>query len=105
MTKRSSKNRKMSTKTKELVAVCYAEDMEQARDYESLLKNNDIPAMVKEEYEESADEKTLAVLVPEEYLNEAQIIIESQSSYDDIYDFSSEDDEDDLIDGISDYDY
>ena len=34
-------------------------------------------------------------MVPEDYLDEAHVIIESQGAYDDFYDFALEDDEDD----------
>ena len=33
-------------------------------------------------------------MVPEEYLDEAHVIIESQDAYDDYYDFASEETED-----------
>jgi len=49
MTKRPHKTQKTQLNLQELVVVTFAEDMEQARDYESLLKTNDIPTLVKEE--------------------------------------------------------
>ena len=82
------KNKKTASNLDELVVIAYADDLEQAREFESLLKNNDIPAMVKKQEEENAAGRTIAVMVPEEYADEAHVIIESQSSYDDLYDMT-----------------
>jgi len=94
MTKRSKKTQKGQAKLQEIVVVAFAEDMEQAKDYETLLKNNDIPAIIKEQHEQSADPKSIAVMVPEEFLDEAHVVIESQDAYDDFYDFALEDEND-----------
>jgi hypothetical protein len=113
MTKRSAKNQKSHpasatrqgegpsrspvaetrTKSSELVVVTFAENIEQARDFEILLKNNDIPTVVKEQKDPSNDSQGIAVMVPEDYLDEAHVVIESQSAYDDFYDFALEDEE------------
>ena len=93
MAKRPKKTRKPQTKLKEFVVVTFADDLEQARDYETLLKTNDIPAVVKKQEEQSADDKSIAVMVPEDFLGEAHVVIEYQDAYDDFYDFTSEDDE------------
>jgi hypothetical protein len=83
---------KSRTKLRDLVVVTFAGDMDEARDYETLLKGNDIPAVVREQsIEESQDDKTIAVMVPEDYLDEAHVIIESQDAYDDFYDLAMED--------------
>jgi len=94
MTKRFPKNQKSQTKLQELVTVTFAENIEQAKDYEALLKSSDIPTIIKEQSESSKDNKVIAVMVPEEFLDEAHVVIESQDAYDDFYDFALEDDED-----------
>ncbi len=94
MPKRSRKTQKTQTKSKEeLVVVTFAEDEEQAKDYETLLKSNDIPAIIQEQNEESTNNKGLAVMVPEDFLDEAHVVIESQDAYDDFYDFVLDDEE------------
>jgi len=104
MAKRSQKTRRSQTKPQEFVVVAFAEDLEQAREYETLLKNNDIPAVVKEQHEHSMGARGIVVMVPEDYLDEAHVVIESQNAYDDFYDFALEEDEnntdfgDDLFD-------
>lgn len=88
--------RMSKTKVGEMVIVTFTEDMEQAREYETLLKNNDIPAMVKEHKGQPDSHNEIAILVPEEYLDEAHVVIEeSQDAYDDCYDFDLEDDDKD----------
>jgi len=59
MAKRPKKIGKSQAKLQELVIVTFAEDLEQAKDYESLLKSNDIPVIIKEQDEESADTTAL----------------------------------------------
>ena len=76
--------------------VCFLEDAEQANDYVALLEANDVPAVVQQPGKES-DEESFVVLVPEEYVDEAHVVIESQSSYDEFGDLDDEsfyDDED-----------
>ncbi len=85
MTKRR-KNKKSQTDLKELIVIAYAEDLEHAKDYETLLKNNEIPVMIKQrEDAQTGGKKTIAVMVPEEYADEAHVIVESQDAYDDFY--------------------
>ena len=91
MAKRSKKNQKSQAKLKDFVVVTFAEDLEQAREYETLLKVNDIPAIVKEQLDQSLGGKSIAVMVPEDCLDEAHVVIESQDAYDDFYDFTLED--------------
>jgi len=94
MAKRSRKNQEIQHKLEDMVVVTFTQDFEQAKDYETLLKNNDIPAMIKEQNEQES--KGIAIMVPEDYLDEAHVVIESQDAYDDFYDFTVEDDEDEL---------
>jgi hypothetical protein len=95
MARRTPKARKSQTKLQELVVVTFAADMEEARDYETLLKSNDIPATIKEQNDGSIEDTKIAVMVPEDFLDEAHVIIESQDAYDDFYDFALDNDEED----------
>ena len=76
------------------VVVAFAEDMEQAREYKTLLEVNDVAAIISEQQEQSLGSKEIAVMVPEDFLDESHVIIESQHAYDDFYDFAVEDEED-----------
>lgn len=94
MVKRSPRSQKGQARVQELVVVAFADDMEQAQDYETLLKNNDIPAIIREQRDDSSDKERVAVLVPEEFVDEAHVVIESQDAYDDFYDFALDEQED-----------
>jgi hypothetical protein len=94
MVKRSPRSQKGQARVQELVVVAFADDMEQARDYETLLKNNDIPAIIREQRDDSSDKERVAVLVPEESVDEAHVVIESQDAYDDFYDFALDEQDD-----------
>jgi hypothetical protein len=92
MAKRPRKTNKSQAEVQELVTVAFTEDWEQAKDYETLLKTNDIPVIIKEQDESPEGEpKGIAVMVPEDFLDEAHVVIESQDAYDDFYDFALED--------------
>ena len=93
MAKRSKKNQKSQTKLQDFVVVTFIDDLEQAKEYESLLKTNDIPAVINEQSEQSGGTNGIAVMVPEDFLDEAHVVIESQDAYDDFYDFALEEDE------------
>lgn len=95
MAKRTQKTQKVKENLDNYVVVCFVDTYEQAGSYESLLKNNDIPAVVKEH--ENPD--SLAVMVPEEFIDEAHVTIDSQNSYEDFYDIVLDDeDRDDCFD-------
>jgi len=99
MPRKSKKSDKENVKVKELVVATFARDLEEAQEYESLLKNNDITVTIKEQTDPSGNgEKGYAVMVPEEHLDEAIVVIESQDAYDDFYDYALKDDEDDFDD-------
>jgi len=93
MAKRFRKNEKSQSKLKDFVVVTFAENLEQAKEYETLLRVNDIPAVIKEQVDPSVGGKGIAVMVPEDFLDEAHVVIESQDAYDDFYDFALEDEE------------
>jgi hypothetical protein len=98
MAKQTKKSQKVQTKVHDLVVVTYADDIEQAREFEILLKNDDIPAMIKEDEQTEIGSQGIAILVPEEYIDEAHVVIESQDAYDDFYDMALEDDDMDDFD-------
>jgi hypothetical protein len=101
MVKRTRKGQKSQSRTQELVVVAIADTMEEAKDYETLLKTNDIPAMVRQQQDEFTDGKHYVVMVPEDMTDEAHVVIESQDAYDDFYDSAMGDEaEDDLDDDI-----
>ncbi|MHC4617907.1 MAG: hypothetical protein ACYTEQ_09160 [Planctomycetota bacterium] len=93
MAKRPKKNQKSQVEVQDLVLVAVVEDIEQARDCETLLKNNDIPAIVRQQDGDSTETGGFAVMVPEEFLDEAHVVIESQDAYDDFYDLAMDDEE------------
>ena len=93
MAKRSKKSQNTKGNQQGLVVVTLTKDMEQAREYETLLKANDIPVVINEMDEQSIGPKDIAVMVPEDYLDEAHVVIESQDAYDDFYDFALDDEE------------
>jgi len=89
------KNGKSQGNLKDVVVVAVVDDMEQAREYETLLRLNDIPAIVKEQVDPAGNKTGVAIMVPEDFLDEAHVVIESQDAYDDFYDFTM-DEEDDM---------
>lgn len=93
MTKHSKKHDKSQAKVKDFVIVTFADDLEQAREYETLLRVNDIPAVVKEQLDPSMSSKGIAIMVPEDFIDEAHVVIESQDAYDDFYDLALEDED------------
>jgi hypothetical protein len=99
MNKHPRKGSKGNSRLKEYVAVAFVDDLDQAREYETLLRLNDIPAVIKEQLEASADGKAVAILVPEDFLDEAHVVIESQDAYDDLCDYTMEEDDELGFDG------
>ncbi len=94
MNKHPRKSGKGHSNVKDLVVVAFLDDMDQAREYETLLRLNDIPAVIKEQLDPGGDGKAIAILVPEDYLDEAHVVIESQDAYDDLCDYAMDEDED-----------
>jgi len=97
MTKRSKKGRDTQAKLNGYVVVTFADDIEQARDYESLLRANEVPVEITEQADQMGN-REIAVMVPDEFLDEAHVIIESQDAYDDFYDLALEDDNEEEFD-------
>jgi len=98
MAKRRPKAQESQANVQDLVIVTFAEDLEQARNYETVLRSNDIPVVIKEQVDELADDKGIAVMVPEDYLDEAHVVIESQDAYDDFYDLALDEEGNDEFD-------
>jgi hypothetical protein len=92
-----SSGRNHSRGTQELVVVATSSAMDEAKEIETLLKNNDIPAILKQRPNEFGEGSHYAVYVPDDMADEAHVVIESQDAYDDFYDFGlDEENEDDL---------
>jgi hypothetical protein len=106
MVRRSKKTQKSQASLDGYVVIAFAEDIEQAMEYKTLLDSNDVPTMVREQAEQSETSQEIAVMVPEEYIDEAHVIIESQQAYDDFCDFTLGDDsETDLDDDLYEEEY
>ena len=88
MGKSKKKNQGSTTGLRELVTVAFAEDRDLAAQYKQLLNENDIPAAVKTKSGGESGYDGIAVMVPEDYLDEAHVIILSQSSVGDFYDMA-----------------
>lgn len=73
------------------VAVALAEEVELARDYVEMLRNNDISAhfMVSKEV---ADGGQVVIMVAEEYVSQAQALIQARSSGADFCEYIYSDD-------------
>ncbi len=99
MKRHMGKNGKSESNLKDVVVVAVVDEMEQAREYETLLRLNDIPAILKEQVDPAGNRTGVAIMVPEDFLDEAHVVIESQDAYDDFYDFAMDDDEDLDFDG------
>ena len=93
MSKPMDSGNKGHAKLKDLVVLTVVSDIDQAKEYETLLKLNDIPAMVKENLDAQGHSKDVAIMVPEDCLDEAHVVIESQDAYDDFYDYALEDED------------
>jgi len=96
MPRRGKKTGQPPTKQQDYVVVTLVDDIEQAKDHEILLKNNDIPSVIQDQNDEATNTRSFAIMVPEEFLDEAHVIIESQDAYDDFYDFTMDDDDADF---------
>ncbi len=91
MDEHMNRDGKSQAKLKDMVVVTYVDDLDQAREYETLLRLNDIPAVVKEPLDATAG--GIGVMVPEDCLDEAHVVIESQDAYDDFYDLALDDED------------
>ncbi|MFA5424337.1 MAG: hypothetical protein WC374_10830 [Phycisphaerae bacterium] len=87
MARKAKKGSKAGQKLKEFVAVAFARDEIEAKEYETLLAGEDIPVTIRQQGD--ADDG-YSVMVPEEYVDEAYVIIESQDAFEDYYDDADE---------------
>jgi hypothetical protein len=67
---------------KDYVTVAVAEDIDLANEYRDILAENDIPAVTAARRSYSSTNSAIAVMVPENYLRQAQEIIESRQEFD-----------------------
>lgn len=86
MVNRRKKKQSSQTSLKEFVTVAFAEDMDLAKEYKKLLNDESIPAAIKTQSDSSDGFLGIAVMVPEDHLDEAHLLIESQGAYGDFYD-------------------
>lgn len=93
MPNRKKKKRQNGVAVKEMVTVAFAEDMDLAKQYKELLNQNDIPAGIRSKHDSSLSYQGIAVVVPEECLDEAHVIIESHGNMGDFYDIAFQEDE------------
>ena len=81
-----------TTDVKEFVTVAFAEDMELAKQYQELLRNNEISARIKRQPEMAQSGfSDIAITVPEDSLDEAHALISEKASYDDFFDMVFDD--------------
>ncbi len=78
-------------KVQDFVAVAFARDEIEAKEYEALLASDDIPVTIKPQIDADTGSEGYSVMVPEEFVDEAYVIIESQDAYDDFYDETIDD--------------
>lgn len=91
-----------ATNVEELVTVAFAEDMELAKQYEELLRNNEISVRIKRHPEMGQSGfSDIAIMVPEESLDEAHSLISEKASYDDFFDMMLDDSDYDQFDSSS----
>jgi len=93
MPNRKKTKRPGSVAVKEMVTVAFAEDMELAKQYKKLLHENDIPAGIRSQHDPALSYQGIAVVVPEECLDEAHVIIELHGNMGDFYDIAFHEDE------------
>lgn len=81
------KTRKQSTVLKDYVTVALAEDTELAQEYSKLLADHEIPCEIRHMGQSGqGDRAGIAVMVPEECIDEAYVLISEEASYDDFFD-------------------
>lgn len=88
-----------ATEVQELVTVAFAEDMELARQYQELLRNNEISARIKRQPEMAQSGfSDIAIQVSEESLDEAHALISEKANYDNFFDMMFDEPDGDSID-------
>jgi len=87
-----------ATGVKEFVTVAFAEDVELAQQYKKLLNDRNIPAAVRTNPDSPGPFTGVAVMVPEEYIDEAHLLIESEGACDTFFDMVFHDSDDYVFD-------
>lgn len=79
----------------DFLTVAFAEDLELARQYKELLESNEIPAKIKRQPNMAESGfSDIAIMVPEEALDEAHALISERVSYEDFFDAAFEEPDD-----------
>jgi len=99
MAKRTRKARKPG-ELGEFVVIAFAEDLQEAKNYKTLLETDGITAVIKEREGEILGSRDIAVMVPEDCFDQAHVIIESQNDYDDFYDLALEEEDESNADDV-----
>jgi len=95
---REGKENCKTTDVKEFVTVAFAEDMELAKQYQELLRNNEISAQIKRQPEMAQSGfSDIAIMVSEDSLDEAHALISEKATYDDFFDMILDDQDSDRI--------
>ncbi|MFA5292583.1 MAG: DUF2007 domain-containing protein [Phycisphaerae bacterium] len=74
------------TALEDYVTVAIAEDVDLANEYKDILAGHNIPAVIATQKSYSSEVIGTAVMVPENYLEQAQELIESEQSFDNFLD-------------------
>lgn len=105
MAKKSSKQTGRTAAVKDYVTVAFAEDMDLARQYQQVLADHDIDAVVKRQPEMALNGfSDIAILVPESELDAAHALVSEEASYDDFFDMLFEDAGDQPVDSYVTFD-
>ncbi len=100
---KKSQGQKTRLRLRDFVTVAFAEDMELAKQYKKMLNESEISAVIKPPSGSSSSFPGIAVMVPEDNLDEAHVLIESQGANDSFYDLAFQDDQlDDTNDDLDD---
>lgn len=78
----NKQNNNAKSAMKDYVTVAIAEDIDLANEYRDILAKNDIPAVTATKKNRSSTALAIAVMVPENYLEQAQEVIESCQEFD-----------------------
>jgi hypothetical protein len=74
------------TTQKNCVAIAIAEDAELAREYVKMLRDNEIPARFSAN-DEVVESRRVTILVPEEFVEQAQCLIQARNSSEDFCEY------------------
>ena len=95
------KTQKQDAVVRDFVTVAFAEDMELARQYKELLEDNEISVKIKRQPEMAESGfSDIAIVVPEDSLDEAHALISERASYDDFFDMVMDDLTSESLDGL-----